>query len=333
MNKKLLRVYKDITLDQIILESNNLDFNPDLYHNFKEYCFACRLKIVDCTEEDVIPKWMIRDLKLTDTRLKLSNNQSIRLNQIKIPCCEKCNNNHLSRNENYIKKIFEKSPKDVTETERIKIFYWSLKVFLGTWLKTRSFKKDRSDTIENSKDIKKEWESNRILYALLKTMKYNVVFTNFQPFSIYLFEYDSENTPKPIFYMDDIQSLSFSFAYKKLGFIITFGDGGYIRKYSEKLKFIEFQTVNTVKLTANFSRLITSRHHFKGNFTYMVIDTKFQKKLQISQIKSNNDFPFVKWDTDLFRSILERKFDGLGLEVEYDEKRKILSTKEKTDLL
>src|SRR6266542_1945856 len=67
-------------------------------------CFLCgvRLGRLNRSDEDVIPRWVQREFQLGDQQIETFNHTFIKYRELKIPCCRKCNNEHLSRLEQLV---------------------------------------------------------------------------------------------------------------------------------------------------------------------------------------------------------------------------------------
>jgi hypothetical protein len=75
----------------------------------RDCCFVCAEKLTDKnrTNEDIIPMWVQQRFGLTNQCFNLLNNTDISYRKLKIPCCNKCNNEHLSKLERIIQKAID----------------------------------------------------------------------------------------------------------------------------------------------------------------------------------------------------------------------------------
>lgn len=80
------------------------------------HCFYCGEKLRRHTEEHVFPLWLQRRFKLQNQTIYLLNGTTIKYSQLKVPCCRKCNNEHLSGLEKRVARHLRLAPKQLKET-------------------------------------------------------------------------------------------------------------------------------------------------------------------------------------------------------------------------
>src|SRR4051794_9339716 len=93
------------------MSNSEIDIAGTIFDSQKlndEFCFLCGVSLsTGGTQEHVFPKWLLRRHNLWNEELVLLNNTAIKYSQLKIPCCNNCNNVHLGGLENRIRTAVE----------------------------------------------------------------------------------------------------------------------------------------------------------------------------------------------------------------------------------
>src|SRR4051794_32019108 len=80
----------------------------DIQRLSDDFCYLCGESLsTGGTLEHVFPKWLLRRHNLWNDELVLLNNTAIKYSQLTIPCCDNCNNVHLSGVENRVRTAIE----------------------------------------------------------------------------------------------------------------------------------------------------------------------------------------------------------------------------------
>ena len=95
-------------------------------------CFLCGTSLGENrTREHVFPRWLQKKHNLWDQKLGLLNGTFIRYNQLTVPCCSKCNNEHLSQLESVVENAFREGYDAVKELPSLVLYQWAGKIFYG----------------------------------------------------------------------------------------------------------------------------------------------------------------------------------------------------------
>jgi len=261
-------------------------------------------------------------LKLHHKKIILSNESKIKFHQLTIPCCKKCNTKYLSQLENKVKLIFEKSYKEVSEADRDNLFKWLLKIYGGLWLKSTTLKKDRSKIDSESIIPKTHLKNLLIVFSLIKSIKYDVTFTNFKPYSLFLFDYKQTEDAVPFNFLDNFNFPTVAFAYKKIGIILSIGDGGEIRNRFTRMNTLEYSRVDEFTILENFCRVLTAHSLMNKVYGYISMRGDIASQLRVSKFilpgKEKMD-SMRPWDSGVFKKLLITYLTKIGCKVKFDE--------------
>lgn len=293
----------------ILFDFYKVPFIPEDFIENKNCCFICGQIFKKLSREHLFPKWLLGDTNSYDERLTLPNRTRFFFRKMVIPCCESCNGIVVSNLDNKAKSIFEKSCKNISDKEKTVLFQWITKITSGLFLKSSNLRSNIRDPNSESLTTKDHLRSKKYLFALAKSIKYKVTFTNFNPYSLFLFEYDdSKSGELPFLFSSNYNYPTFAFAYKKIALIISIGDDGEIKDCFEPIRQLEFSTFDYPKLLENFCGVLTA-HHLKNNkYGYLNIQSPITKELRISKfvIPGREEMPnFQLWD----KGIYKRYFD------------------------
>ena len=98
-------------------------------------CFICHRRFsgdVVRTEEDVVPKWVLKLLDLGNAAADLPNGQVFRYAQRKVPCCWDCNQRMSRDLELPVSAAFRAGCDAVRALDPTALFLWLAKVYYGT---------------------------------------------------------------------------------------------------------------------------------------------------------------------------------------------------------
>jgi hypothetical protein len=107
-------------------------------------CFYCG-KLVRGTKsrEHVFPRWLQKKFQLENQKLTLLNGTTIMYKQLTVPCCIRCNNVHLSRLENRVKRLLFECPLSEARRHLDQFFIWVIKILLAIIYAERMLPLDR----------------------------------------------------------------------------------------------------------------------------------------------------------------------------------------------
>lgn len=273
-----------MSLEKMLFDFYKVPFPAEEYIDNQNCCFICGENGKKLTDEHLFPKWLLGDTDSYDEKLTLPNNTKTFFRNITIPCCNSCNNKVLSQVDNKVKSIFEKECLDVNDNERKLLYHWMLKISSGLFLKGASLKSNRKDPDSDFLTTKKELVRKELLFSLTKSIKYKITFTNFTPYSLFLFDFDQSGMEDhPFGFLANYNYPTFAFAYKKLALIIAIGDDGDIRDRFTTITNLEFTKINCSGLKNNFCGVLTA-HYLRNNiFGYLNVVTPNSKELRLSK--------------------------------------------------
>ena len=113
-------------------------------------CFLCgaRLGIKNRSQEDIFPLWLQKRFALFDKQIILLNSTTIAYRQLKMPCCKRCNNGHLSKVERAMQAAVKEGPEAVEAMDRTVLLIWLSKILYGLLYKEHFLDFDRRNPIK-----------------------------------------------------------------------------------------------------------------------------------------------------------------------------------------
>ena len=108
-------------------------------------CFLCGGQVDDSndTKEHVFPKWLLKRFDLWNEPLTLLNGTTIKYRQLVIPCCQPCNNQHLSILENRVQQAFALGVEAVGALASSDLYLWMVKIYYGLLFRNLTLPLDR----------------------------------------------------------------------------------------------------------------------------------------------------------------------------------------------
>lgn len=200
----------------------------------EKHCFYCgTLLRGKGTKEHVFPKWLQEKFKLQHKTIHLLNGTTIRYSDLTVPCCGPCNNVHLSKLENKIKRVLFEQPVSVARREAADLFTWAIKILLGVLYRERLLRRDRRSN--NSEPILPQdlWDSFQLSHFFVQRLRVPIEFSTLEsnvnhtiPGSVFVFDLQSPDRIDTQFdFRDDIVHLCVFMRLASRG-LLAVADGG-----------------------------------------------------------------------------------------------------------
>jgi hypothetical protein len=133
-------------------------------------CFLCGAAEV-ITKEHVFPKWLLNRFDLWDEPLTLLNGTGIRYRQLVIPCCQRCNNEHLSPVENRVQAAFAAGPSALADLPQPDLYLWMVKIYYGLLFRNLTLPVDQRNTLAGPIVTPQDLSRFRILHLMLQGLR------------------------------------------------------------------------------------------------------------------------------------------------------------------
>jgi hypothetical protein len=201
-------------------------------------CFlcACRLTPRNRSDEDVIPLWIQRKFQLGDQLLHLPNATAIKYRQLKTPCCKQCNNEHLSRIENQMKRAVGSGVEAVRGLDPVVLFLWLGKVFYGLMYRDFLLLRDRRDSSHGPILPRKVLAHFAVHKFFLQAARRPFEFKPEIPASIFIFRTKSPKSVRAqAAFNDALAPMTISVRLGGVGILAALQDGGAQRQLASEL--------------------------------------------------------------------------------------------------
>lgn len=196
-----------------------------------KHCFLCGIELTkeNKTDEHVIPTWLQHRHDLWNQRLRLLNNTTIPYRQLKIPCCQDCNNVALGN----IEKVIEKasvSYEEFIKLDRWTVFIWLVKIYYGLLFKNLSLVVDFKNLDKGTLVTPEQLLKFKMLHEFLQSTRVNTVFTK-EVFSLFIFKlhlHPNNDKKYDFFFTDDNIRSQLAIQIGEIGIICCIGEDGII---------------------------------------------------------------------------------------------------------
>lgn len=271
-------------------------------------CFLCADKLSDgnFTEEHVFPRWLQHKYELWNQKLVLLNGTSIKYKNLKIPCCNSCNNELLSELENKIRMASEKGFETFVEIGDYDVFRWISKIFLGIIYKELFLYYDRKDKRSGFILTDEFIKRYAILHFWLQLSNRNDDKT-FCPGSIFILKSQIPDSTKEQF--DLIDDSSNGVIYVRFGQIVIIADfleNGIHKKFLEdeieKLHKIELHPLQSKEFAIRViygAKLL----NIETDIRFELLEDKLLLKLEWKPTNKNGEL-FSKWNQEEYAKYL-----------------------------
>lgn len=275
---------------------------------FDNECFLCGEVLNDDnnTDEHVYPKWLLRKFNLWDKELTLLNNTKIPYRNLKIPCCVKCNNEHLSNMERKVQKAFDSGYEGVSKLDKSVLFKWFIKLSYGVLYKERTLLHNRKNINDGTIISNEDLASETVMNIFLQSIRYEAKFSSPKPFSIMLFKLWCDDKEDIYDAGDLINNRFFYMRQNDVGIIMCFGDDGVNKQMlDDYYSFFYDKTIHPFQFYELVSRVFYKQHLlFSKPLYHFSLPANQEDILSIDSL-SGADKVFNKWDQKKYFSILK----------------------------
>jgi hypothetical protein len=266
------------------------------------HCFLCGDELKENTDEHIFPKWLQTKFNLWNKAITLLNKTKIPYRMLKIPCCKKCNNEHLSQLEKDISKAVDDGYNSFIQLDEDKIFYWAAKMLYGLFYKELSLNIDRKDPTAGtimSLEAMKKFET---LHLLLQGIRFKTEYTPVKPYSIFIFkmyEYEDKDWDESNFnYFDSYNQTVYGMIMNDIGFILCIEDSGvqaefgkeYFDKYKDKI-------LHPVQLKEIYAMINYKQYLAVYSPRYITIESENERVVHVSQ---PSGYVFEDWSQEIY---------------------------------
>jgi hypothetical protein len=193
-------------------------------------CFLCGTELENgkFSKEHIFPQWVLNKFQLWDKSIRLLNDVRYAYRSSVVPCCNNCNNDHLSKLESEIKDSMEKGYHYFkANVPPIRVYQWCLLLFYKWLYKETFFRSDLKNPVSERIVPKFNFEQMAMNHLLLRSIDKKITFDNFFPGSIFICHLKTSSDPKLNFdYFDDVPSQCLAIRLNDIGIIVMLADSG-----------------------------------------------------------------------------------------------------------
>jgi len=278
-------------------------------------CFLCGVEMGNkSTKEDLFPMWLQRKHNLFKERLTLINGTQIPYSQLKIPCCAKCNNEHLSQLENKISAAINSGYRACIDLDPTLIFYWAAKIFYGILRKELSLLVDRRNPEKGSIVPETLIQAYDNLHSFMQGIRRPLDFIGSPPFSILVANLHDLGNENNYNFRDNIFCQTLSIRSEGVGIIVALADAGINNQsYSRYLKAVDGRKLHPVQFDELYAKVTYESHRLIKSPFFTVAANK-NKNLPIQVITHRPSGIIMKdWDQEEYAHLLENVLAEWGV--------------------
>jgi hypothetical protein len=290
-------------------------YNPFTKFNFSNRnCFLTGQALNSDDEKiQVFPQWLMSRYRLEDQPLKMLDENVTTYKDIKMPCAAPINEAFLEPLEAEIAAAFDNGYEAIKNLDELKLFQWAGKLLYGiifneiqTGVKQQHA---QGEEFNISESIIHKFSN---LHLMLQSLNLPLVFEDFKPYSIFLFEVD--NNIEEFYYRDEINTLTFSLRIKDFGLIICLQDNGanklYHRETNDK---IGEAVLHPIQFEEFCGHVFYSAYLFNRLPEYNVLPVGDDIYLEAMPLRGMSSKPlFDDWINKTYAQVLESFWKNWG---------------------
>jgi hypothetical protein len=286
----------------------------NFYKNFKEETFdekCCFLCGKDCdtkTAEHIFPKWLQHKYDLWNQKLTVTNDTKVPYRNLTVPCCEKCNNEDLSRMERKFQDILERSFDNLSIEDEQIIFQWTAKILYATRYKELSLLVDRKNPNLGNILSPYELEGYSALHLFLQSIRFKTTFNSPKPWSLFVFKCIDEN----FFYHNNITGLCVSMKFGKVAITIIFEDNNVIEEFMGGFKKLKDYPINFPQYIEINCNLFYSAVIKENVPKYITAFNDFTKEINVN---TSGSLRSRKWNDEEYAYLFDFLLKSCGIDI------------------
>lgn len=258
------------------------------------------------TQVQVIPKWLLAQAELTgEEQIKLLDESIRTYNSLHLPIDVGINDDFLNPLEEKIETAFEAGYLAVSKLSENDLFIWLGKFLYGfiyAEMHVAIRTQGTAEGLNMSQSLIKKFGT---LQLFLQKLYRDVVFENFNPWSIKVVELADKNTP--FSFRDEINTLTFSLKFKDFGIIACLQDNGTNAIFHEDiLKEVEGEKLSAEQFEELSARFYYSAYLFNRLPDYTVVPLKDTIFIEPMPLRGISEKPlFDVWQNKVYGQVLE----------------------------
>lgn len=214
-------------------------------------CFLCGADLSVApgtrTDEHVFPKWLLQELNLWDDSIIQLNGRLAHYRRLKVPCCQRCNGEHLSRVEARVKNAYLKGLSGFRELDRRDLLVWLGKIYYGIIYREshvpRSVRDQFGERLVPTEYLKTLSFHHFLLQVVADRVDWSPRYPG--PASFHFFEcLDDEDPGRRFDYLDDLDVPMLGIRMGRIGVVCVLQDWG----RSENVQQNHLRTARTMRL-------------------------------------------------------------------------------------
>lgn len=251
------------------------------------------------TAEHVFPHWLLKRFNFWNHKLVLLNGTEIPYRQVRIPCCQTCNNEDLAQLEERIESASQKGYDSFRRLPRRVLFIWLSKIMYELLYMELHLRADRTKPHKGGIVRRKMFTQYRTLHLFLQAAKVKTVFHKPYPWSIFLFRVQQYHDVHRNFdFKDHPLFVTIAIRMGDIGIIACLEDNGAqahaLGRIVAKIRKLQLHPVQFTELIA--------KHFYKASLLnrvpkYLSMKTKGELQVVSMPIQGQSNKPvFDDWN-------------------------------------
>ncbi|RJS62411.1 hypothetical protein [Bacillus sp. PK3_68] len=284
-----------------------------------KHCFLCGIELTkeNKTDEHVIPTWLQHRHDLWNQRLTLLNGTSIPYRQLKIPCCQECNNVALGNIEKEIEKA-SISYQELTKLDKWTIFIWLVKLYYGLLFKNLSLVVDFKDPAKGTIVSPEQLSKFKMLHEFLQSTRISTKFSS-EVFSLFTFKLHlhADNDRKyDFFFTDDHMRSQLAIQIGEIGIICCIGEDGIIAEsLNDYITPFKEHRLHSIQFSELIAKIFYQRALLQVAPSYILINSKNNSHI-LSNMNSFAGEYFRETNFKEFGYVLARQLRRFNIGIE-----------------
>ncbi|MBJ6119649.1 hypothetical protein JAO76_15680 [Pontibacter sp. BT310] len=274
-----------------------------------EHCFLCGITITTADRTPVFGEWMQKKYNLENKELLLLDKSITTFSQLTIPCCNQCHTNYILPLEEEIEKASEADYEGIKLLDPKRLFQWIGKMYYGTLVTELIREKDPLIMPENPVSENPQMLGKfRTFYQVLQSLRVPMVFSDFQPCSLFILQVEPTEDNLPFEYQDELSTMAFSIKLGPVVIVCKLLDNGIISKAMGRMyKLIESRQLHPIQVAEFKAQVFYAAYIFNVVPDYFIRTIKPDDKQLVldTLIDDVTNEVFNPWEPVAYAHMLE----------------------------
>ncbi len=218
-------------------------------------CFLCGTNVTLEEQTSVFPAWLMEEFGFAHEPLRLLDQSVVTYQDLKIPCCQNCQTNHLQPLEDKVQQALSQGIAGMRALDEKLLYQWMGKMFYGTLI--TELIKEQNPLVQPEHAVSEQPKmlmKFQSFFRVLQSVRVPMEFPDFIPGSLFVMDVDASSEPTRFEFRDELSTMMFSLRLDNILIVACLLDNGMIkdamRRVWQEIELRQLQPIQAAEFSA-----------------------------------------------------------------------------------